>query len=111
MTGPEKETLAVLLRVVESFRVEVREDIAGVRSSIGNLDQRVQKMERADARAAGVAQGTASAVDAGAKAARSLADKAAARSISVRGWIAIGIAAATGVAGLLIRAVELLNGH
>lgn len=102
MTGPERETLVALLRSVETFRTEVREDFAGVRASIFSLDGRVQGMERADARAAGIATGRADVAE-------QSSERAAARSLSVRGWIAVGVAAGTGLASLLLKIMDALN--
>ena len=68
MTGPEKETLALVLRLHEEFRAEVRQgfadtkdDLNEIKNDVKDLAGRVTDVELARATEVGVAAGSAAA--------------------------------------------------
>lgn len=95
MTGAERETLSVLLRLVETVDGKVDE----VRNAVHGLDERVHKIEIASAQQMGVAAGTAAAV-------ASNEARAEKRAVGIGRLFALVAAAATiagAVAGVVAR--------
>lgn len=100
MTGPEKETLTVLLRLLET----VQSDIHEVKDAVKAIDTRVQAMERKDVVAVTTAATTATI--AAASAARN--EK---RSLSLRAWVAIAVTGGAALISLALKIIEILQPH
>lgn len=100
MTGPERETLTVLLTLLKTVQDDVRE----VKDTLSNVDRRVQAMETKDATQVAVAA-TTSAIAAANNA------RAEKRSLSVRAWVAIALTAGAALSTLVLRVLEVLNPH
>lgn len=100
MTGPEKETLTLLLRIVERVESDVKE----VKDAVVKIDSRVQAMETKDATSVAVAA-TTSAIAAANNA------RAEKRTLSVRAWIAIAISLGATLSTLVLKVIEALNAH
>lgn len=96
MTGPEKETLTVLLRLLETVQGDVRE----VKDAVKAIDSRVQAMEQKDATQVAVAA-TTSAIAAANNA------RAEKRSLSMRAWLTIGASATAALTTLLLKLAEI----
>lgn len=97
MTGPEKETLTLLLRAVDRVEADVKE----VKEAVKAIETRVQAMEQKDATQVAVAA-TTSAIAAASNARQEK------RSLSMRAWITIGVAATAALTTLLLKIIELV---